>query len=174
MALVMPTNADNKLLVIQWADWRGQRRTVRILLKGTVTNEDALEIVGRLDALSNAQMLDVNLVVSFAITGYKASANSNVPNENIQEFMALNFSGASLLNSRKRVFKTVSIPAPLKAIEDPGGNGRAVGSNATLNALVADLAANLAYVAPNGTTYAGFFQYTGGQRLSGAEVVGNV
>jgi hypothetical protein len=174
MPVTLSTNADSKLLIIQWADWRGQRRTDRILLKGTVANEDVVEIVDRLDQLSNARMLDVSLVVSFAVTGYKAAAASNVPNENIQEFMALNFSGVNPINSRKRVFKTVSIPAPLKAIEDASGNGRAVGNNTTLNALVADLATNLAYVAPNGTTYAGFFQYTGGQRLSGAEIVDNV
>ena len=117
MPVTLSTNADSKLLIIQWADWRGQRRTDRILLKGTVANEDVVEIVDRLDQLSNARMLDVSLVVSFAVTGYKAAA-SNVPNENIQEFMALNFSGVNPINSRKRVFKTVSIPAPLTCLRD--------------------------------------------------------
>jgi hypothetical protein len=148
MPVTLSTTADNKLLIVQWADWRGQQRTNRILLKGSVADEDVVEIVDRLDQLSNARMVDVSFVVSFAITGYKAAANSNVPNENIQEFMALNFSGTHPINSRKRVFKTVSIPAPIKAIEDTSGNGRAVGNNTTLNALATTIAPSVKPSAP--------------------------
>ena len=170
----LSNTAATKLLVVQFADWRGQRRTERILLKGAITNNEAALIVEKLDALTNARILEAELVVSFAFSGMKASATANVPNENIQEFMALNFSGTNPINPRKRVFKTVSIPAPIKAIESTSGNGRAVGDNQDLNALTAALETNLAWIAPNATIHSGFLQYTGGQRLSGAEVVDNV
>lgn len=175
MPVTLPnsTTPVTKLMVVQFIDWRGQRRTERILLKGGLSTDDAITIVTQLDALSNAR-IEAELVYSFAFSGMKASAASNVPNENIQEFMALNFSGTNPINPRKRVFKTISIPAPIKAIESTSGNGRAVGDNAGLNALIAALETNLAWVAPNATIHSGFLQYTGGQRLSGAEVVDNV
>lgn len=174
MPITLSTTAATKLLVVQFADWRGQRRTERVLLKGALSNDDAVLIVDKLDALTNARIIEAELVVSFAFSGMKAAATSNVPNENIQEFMALNFSGVNPINARKRVFKTVSIPAPIKAIESTSGDGRAVGDNANLNALTAALETNLAWIAPNATIHSGFLQYTGGQRLSGAEVVDNV
>ncbi len=174
MAIELGANPASKTLVITFADWRGQRRTERILLKGTATDNDIVAILTDLDGISNAKVVSAEVVASVKATGFKASATQNVPNENIQEFMALNFSGTNPLNSKKRVYKTVPIPAPMKGIEDSSGSGKAVGNNATLNNLTGNLETNLAYVGADGTTYSGFLAYGGGQHLSGAEVVDNV
>lgn len=174
MPVALDTTPDTQLMVIQFADWRGQRRTERILLKGSLIAADAVTIAEKIDLLTNAVILSAQLVVSYPFSGFKEEAASNVPNENIQEFMALNFSGTNPINPRKRVYKTVSIPAPIRAIEATNGSGRAVTSNTHLNTLTLTLANNLAWIAPNNTVHSGFLTYTGGQRLSGAEVVDNV
>lgn len=89
-----------------------QRRTERVLLKGALSNDDAVLIVDKLDALTNARIIEAELVVSFAFSGMKAAATSNVPNENIQEFMALNFSGVNPINARKRVSRPSASQRP--------------------------------------------------------------
>jgi hypothetical protein len=174
MAITLGTNPISKTLVVVMKDWRGQKKTERILLKGTVTDADVIAILTGLDSLSNAEIISAELTSSVVADGYKANPISGVPNENIQEFMALNLFGTNPINTAKRVFKTVAIPAPIKAIEATSGSGIAVADNVALNAMVAALETNLAYVAANGTTYSGLFTYMGGQRLAGAEIVDNV
>lgn len=173
MAITLGATPSSKTLTVVSEDWRGQRRTDRILLKGNVTDGDVIAILTELDALSNARIISATLSSLVEADGFKLAALDGVPNENIHDLMALNFLGTNPINSAKKVNKTVTICAPLKAIETASGSGAAVGDNANLNTLTAKLETNLAYLAPNGTTYGGLFDYIGGQRISGAEIVDN-
>jgi len=172
MAITLSEDPVVQTMTLVMEDWRGQRRTYKIPLKGSVLEADVIAALTALDGLTNARVVSAELLAETRASGFKANA-IQAANRDIQNFMALNFAGSNPINPLKTVFKTVSIPAFIAAIEHSSGSGVAVTDNPTLNAFTDFLEDNLAYTAANGTVYTGFLTYRGGQHLTGAEIVDN-
>ena len=113
--------ATHQTLTMTFADFRGQKKTVKIELDPAITDADVVRLVTAADNLSNAKVIGCTLTSSRTLGGFKSNAVSTGHEINIDELMEYVLYATNPLNPAKKVARAVGIPAMLGDQETVAG-----------------------------------------------------
>lgn len=154
MAAVVGASSE-RVLVLQFEDFRGQVLNKRYELHGATTDAQIATLVDEYDAVTNARFTKAFVEDIKPITGTKAVA-LNALERNISEQMELAFEAVDVVTGRT-VTKTVIVPSMIAAIENLDGFPSVV--NAPLNAFTDDLQTRLTFEKADHTIFGGTMLY---------------
>lgn len=153
-------------LVLELVDEADETGAVSIPLDGATTDANIIAIVDDYIALSNA-LVTPYVTRKYAFTGY---ATAGKPAAAVQSLIAavgvLEFQKTNPVNAAKTVVKQVPIAAYLNALRNDAVKPHLfVTGNATLNALIALLEANMNFTGADGILYPGGWTYNTGSKF---------
>lgn len=161
MATVIGAAPDVRELRMKFLDEADEPAVIQIPLDGAAVDADVIAIVDDYVALSNAQLLSATIVDALPITGFSTAGKPSVSAVSlVAGILAMEFQKANPLNFSKDISKQILLPAYLNALRNDAVKPHVpVTTNATLNALVILLAANLDYLAADGAHYPGSWAF---------------
>lgn len=128
MAIVLTTLAAAAFreIIINWQDFRGQKRSSKILVDVGASDANTDLFLTALDNSSNAKERTAEVLTAQIASGQKAAALSVGAEVNIDEIMELTFMATDTSNSNKKITRSILIPAMVSTIENVDGSPIAV------------------------------------------------
>lgn len=153
-------------LVMNMVDYTDEPAKVSIPLGGAISNADIQTIVDDYVALTNCLVVP-RLIRTYGFTGVAVAGKPSASAQNLSAaILAMEFQKVNPVNAAKDIVRQLAIPAYLDALRNDGVKPHVpVTGNATLNALITLLSANLTIQGSDGLYYPGGWTYNVGSKF---------